>query len=376
MNINAIVLIRCGPSVEAKPGELEKGIKAVWRESVRLKRFGFTATELDRAKNAYMSAVESEVKEKSRTNSGAYVKEYQENFLTGKAAPGIEKEYELIKADMPGITLADVNNLAATYIADNDRDVLILAPEKDKSGLPNEASVNSWLKAVDEKKLTAWKDEASTQPLLSKMPAPGKITSEELNKDLNITTITLSNGAKVLLKPTDFKNDQIVLVVLHRGGTSLSSDADFQSAANANAVVTAGGAGNYNSSLLSKFLQGKQLSIGPYIYERVSGISGSSTVKELETALQLLYARFTEPRKDTAIFKGIISRSKPGFANRANDPNSVFNDTVSAVWGNYNIRRTGPSLQKLEQINLDKAFRFYKERFADASNFTFTLLAV
>jgi zinc protease len=361
-------------SVTAKPGELEKGLKAVWRETERLKRFGFTATELERAKTAYMSDVESELKEKNKTSSSSYVSEYQAYFLKDEAAPGIEKEYQLTKDDLPGISLTDVNDLAKTYITGINRDILILASEKDKNTLPDEAKVNSWLKAVEAEDLSPYHDEVSTKPLLSEIPAPGKIISEKLNKDLNITTITLSNGVKVLLKPTDFKNDQIIFSGFASGGSSLYSDADYQSAANAAGIIAAGGVGNYNTDELSKFLEGKELSVRPFISERFEGVGGGSTPKDLETAMQLIYAYFTEPREDTAIFKGILSRSIAGLANRANDPNSVFNDTVSAIMGSYNVRRTGPSLQKMEQINLDKAYQVYKERFADAGNFTFTFV--
>ena len=361
-------------SVQAKPGELEKGLKAVWRETERLKHFGFTATELERAKTAYMNEMESAVKEKHKTNSGSYVKEYQAYFLTNSAAPGIDKEYQLTKDDLPGITLTDVNNLATSYITSTNRDILILAPEKDKSSLPDETVVNSWLKTVEAEALTPYKDDVSSKPLLSAMPIPGKIQSEEQNREFNITTITLSNGVKVLLKPTDFKNDQIIFSSFASGGTSLYSDADYQSAANAAGVVTAGGVGNYNTGELSKYLEGKQLNVKPYIAERFQGVGGATTPKDLETAMQMIYAYFTEPREDTAIFKGIIARSKAGLANRASDPNSVFSDTVSAVMGNYNIRRTGPTLQKLEAINPDRAYQIYKERFADAGNFTFTFV--
>jgi zinc protease len=361
-------------SVQAKPGELEKGLKAVWRETERLKRFGFTATELERAKTAYLNEMESAVKEKGKTNSINYVKEYQAYFLTNSAAPGIDKEYQLTKDDLPGITLTDVNSLTTSYITNTNRDILILAPERDKNSLPNETVVNSWLKAVDEETLSPYKDEVSNQQLLSAMPIPGKIKSEQQNKVFNITTITLSNGVKVLLKPTDFKNDQIIFSSFAPGGSSLYSDADYQSAANSAGVITAGGVGNYNSDELSKYLEGKELSVKPYIAERFQGISGGSTPKDLEITMQMIYAYFTEPREDTAIFKGIITRSKAGLANRANDPSSVFNDTVSAIMGNNNIRRTGPTLQKLAEIDPDKAYQIYKERFADASNFTFTFV--
>lgn len=361
-------------TVVAKPGELEKGFKAVWRESRRAQLFGFTQTELDRAKQNYLSSMEAAVKEKDKTQSESYVKEYLEYFLHQNAAPGIVKENELVTRFIPGISLQEVNAVSKEYIKDINRDIVIMAPEKDKASLPDEAKALSWIQSVNEEKLEAFKDNVSTLPLLAGIPAGGKIVKEDKDAALGITTLTLSNGVKVLLKKTDFKNNQILFNAFSRGGTSLYSDADFQSATNAAGAVAAGGVGNYNSTQLDKFLTGKQLGVGPYIGERTQGFNGSATPKDLETALQLIYGYFTEPRKDDEIFKGLIANAKSGLANRGDDPNKVFSDTVSAVLSNYNIRRTGPSLEKINQIDLDKALRIYKERFSDASGLTFTFV--
>jgi zinc protease len=361
-------------SVEAKPGELERGFKAIWRETERVKRFGFTPTELERAKDAYLSVVNAALKEKDKTNSESFIKEYQAYFLKSIASPGIVTEAKLTRIAMPTITLSEVNNLTREYVANTNRDILIEAPDKDKSTLPDEATVNNWLNTVDQENLQPYKDEVSSQSLLAIQPISGKITNERLNKALNISTLTLSNGVKVILKPTDFKNDEILFSAFASGGTSLYSDADYQSAANAAAIIPANGAGNYNPDQLDKYLEGKPLSVKPYIGDRYQGISGASNIKDLETALQMVYAYFTEPRKDTAIFKGIIEKSKAALANRSNDPNSVFSDTVSTILGNHNVRRTAPSLRKLEQVDLKKAYKIYKERFADAANFTFTFV--
>jgi len=358
--------------MEAKPGELEKGFKALWRETERVKRFGFTATELERAKSAYLSGMEAALQEKDKTNSETLVKEYQQLFLKGTAAPGIEKEYELTKADLPAITLADVNALTRSYITATNRDILILAPEKDKAGLPDEQTVNSWMNAVAGENLQPYRDQVSTQPLLKTAPQPGKIISEVTDKSIGTTSLTLSNGLKIVLKPTDFKNDEILFTGFAAGGTSLATEAGYQSAAHAASIIAASGAGNYNADQLDKYLEDKQLEVSPYIESRFEGIAGRSTTKDLETALALAYAYMTGPRKDQIIFNGILEQSKAALLHRGDDPKSVFNDTVSAVLGNYSPRKTGPSLQKLAQVNLDSAYAFYQSRFADASGFTFT----
>jgi zinc protease len=361
-------------SVTAKPGEFEKGIKAVWREVERVKLYGFTATEVERAKTAYLNGMETALKEKDKTNSESYVKEYQEYFLKGIAAPGIVKEYELVKEALPQISLKEVNALSGQYITSVDRDIIIIAPEKDKANLPHEITLNRWLKAIEQEQLKPYEDMVSNESLLAYQPVPGKVVKEEKGGQLGLTTLTLSNGIKVILKPTDFKNNEILFSGFGPGGNSLYPDSEFQSAANASALISANGAGNYNPTQLSKYLEGKQLNVQPYISERFNGINGGSTAKDLATALQLVYAKFTEPRKDTAIFQGIIERTKGTLANRGNDPNSVFRDTVNAVLGNHHFRRMPSSLEKLSQISLDRAYTIYQERFADAANFTFTFV--
>jgi len=204
-------------------------------------------------------------------------------------------------------------------------------------------------------------------------PTPGRVTKIQENKALGITTLTLSNGAKVILKPTSFSNNEIMLQGISEGGTSRYPDSDFQSAKIADNIVPNGGVGNYNLTELTKFLQDKHVGVDPFIIERFQGINAQMTSDQVETAMQLVYAYFTEPRKDTAGFISMMQRAKASLANRANNPNQVFHDTLWAATSNYNIRRTGPTMAKYDQVNFDRAFSIYKERFADASGFTFIL---
>lgn len=360
--------------VVAKPGEMERGFKAVLTETERVKRFGFTQTELDRAKESYLSNMESALKEKDKTPSASFVNEYLRHFLEQEASPGIEYEYNLANSLTSGIGLSDVNNLAKRYITDLNRDVVIMGPEKEKANLPDEASVEKWISSVKQSEVTAYVDQVSDKPLMAKKPLAGKVISESKTPEIGVTELKLSNGVKVILKPTDFKNDEIGFTAFSPGGSSLYPDADFQSATYATTLVRNGGVAEFSAVQLPKILSGKKVSVMPYIAERSEGISGSATPKDLETALQLTYLYFTQPRKDEEVFKGFMAQQKGGLANRGNDPASVFADSVSAILGNYNIRRTGPSLEKLNQVNLDRAFEIYKDRFADASDFTFVFV--
>lgn len=360
--------------VVAKPGEMERGFKSVLTETERVKRFGFTQSELERAKESYLVNMESAFKEKDKTPSESLVNEYVRNFLENEASPGIEYEFKLAHKFTPSISLNDVNELAKRYITDVNRDVIIMGPEKDKDSLPDESTIGKWISNVKQEDVSAYVDQVSKKPLLDTVLSGGKIISEKQIPELGITELSLSNGVKVVLKPTDFKNDEISFTAFSPGGTSLYSDEDFQSAAFATSIIRSGGIAEFNSIQLPKLLSGKRVSVSPYISERSEGISGSSNPKDLETALQLTYLYFTHPRKDAETFKGLIAQQKGAIANRENDPNSVFADSVAAILGNYNIRRTGPSLQKINQINLDRAFEIYKDRFSDASDFTFTFV--
>jgi len=360
--------------VVAKPGEMERGFKAILTETERVQRFGFTQTELDRAKQSYLTNMESAFKEKDKTPSESLVNEYLRHFLEQEASPGIEYEYKMANNMTGGISLNDVNNLAKKYITDVNRDVIIMGPEKDKDNLPDEAKVESWISGTKQSNISAYVDQVSDKPLLSAKLSGGKVISESKMPEIGVTEFKLSNGVKVVLKPTDFKNDEISFSAFSAGGSSLYSDADFQSALYATAIIRNGGLGEFNSVQLPKLLSGKKVSVSPYITERFEGISGSTSPKDIETALQLTYLYFTQPRKDAETFKGLIAQQKGGLANRGNDPNSVFADSVAAILGNYNVRRTGPSVEKINQVSLDRAFEIYKDRFADASDFTFVFV--
>jgi len=357
-------------SVNAKPGELEAGFKSAWRVSEQARRHGFTTSEFERAKASYFNQIEAALKEKSKTQSDSYVAEYVQYFLHGTASPGVEAEFNMLKDVLVTLSVNDLNTYIQQVVKGTDRDILITAPETDRAALPSEQVFMGWMKTVENENIAAYNEIASQQDLLTKPPVAGKVIKSQYNKALNVTTITLSNGVKVLLKPTDFKNDQILFSGLSAGGTSLYSNAIFRTADAAN-LIPAFGAGNYDNADLSKYLSGKQFSVRPAISERIQTINGSSSVKDLEDALRLMYAYITQPRKDTVIFKNTIARAKAALVNRQNDPTQVFNDTVNAVLTNYNIRRASQTAEEMDNINLDKAYNIYKERFADASGFTF-----
>ncbi len=357
----------------SKPGGLETAVKAVVAETERARKFGFTQTEFDRAKQDALTQMENAYKERDKTKSVNFVQEYQRNFLQGEAIPGIEYEYNFYKDNIGMITLSQVNALAGKYISDQNRVVLVEAPEKEKDKLPNEKAILDWINTAG-KGATAYVDLVSNKPLLAKEPVAGKIVSEKKDTAISTTTLTLSNGVKVILKPTTFKNDEILITCYHFGGTSLVSDEDFTSANAASDVVGSSGIADFTQIQLDKMLSGKNLHIFPYIGETTQGVTGTSSPKDFETALQLGYLYFTQPRKDPDIWQATISQTKAFLANRSLDPTSVYQDTVASTLSNHNFRRMVPTVDRLNSASLDKAYNFYKDRFADANGFTFTIV--
>jgi zinc protease len=359
--------------VVSKTDGLETAVKAVVAETERARKFGFTLTELERAKQQALVGIQNAYYEKNKTNSVNYVKEYQLNFLKGDAIPGIDFEYNFYVSNISSITLAQMNALAGKFISDQNRTIIVEGPEKDKDKLPDEKAILGWIGSAGNN-LTAYVDNVTSKPLMEKAPEGSKIVSDTTDAAIGTTTLVLGNGLKVILKPTEFKNDQILINGSAFGGTSLASDADYTSASFAGSVIGSSGISEFNQGQLDKMLAGKNVNISPYISEITQGIRGSASPGDFETAMQLIYLYFTKPRKDAEIWQGTIGQTKELLANRSLDPLSVYQDTLSNVLSNNNFRGGATTVERLNNTNLDKAYNFYKDRFADASNFTFVIV--
>lgn len=358
----------------AKPGKFEESFKAVMTEMNRVRQFGFTQTEFDRAIANIQKFNENVYIERDKKPSVSYVKGYLAHFLQDAPALSNEEDYKITKELLPTLTLSEVEAIGNEYYVDLNRDVLIKAPEKGKESLPTEATVASWFEEVAAQKLTAYEDKVSDLPLLSTTPQKGTVVSEKNIEAIAAKEIVLSNGIKVVLKPTTFKNDEILIGAFSPGGTSLYSDADYFSASYAASLVNGSGLGNFNTTELRKYLTGKNVNISPSISERYETISGSTDKEGLKTAFEMIYGYFTAPRIEEDIYQSSINQALSSLDNRENNPSFVFSASVlDALYGG-NIRRVPQSEEGIKQIDKDRALEIYKERFADASDFTFTIV--
>ncbi|MFN4145982.1 MAG: M16 family metallopeptidase [Runella sp.] len=356
----------------AKDGNVEKGLKAVLDEAVRAKKFGFTASELERAKKEFLTNTEKRFKEKDKTKSEEYTYEYMNHFLEGSSSMGIEFYFEFVKSQLDGITLQEVNALSDKFIRTDNRAVIIMASDNDKDKLPSEAQVVEWINNAG-KDVKPYEDKVVDKPLVENLPAAGRTAFRKQIAEIGVTELSLSNGVKVVLKPTDFKNDEILISARSLGGSSLYEDKDYMSASIAANIVSESGIGEFNSPALKKFLTGKVVRITPFIGETEEGFSGSCSPKDLETALQMIYGYFTTPRKDDDIIKGFMASQRSAIQNMKTSPmpEMVFQDSINTILGNYHFRRLPISVERWDMANADRAFEIYKERFADPADFTF-----
>jgi zinc protease len=357
-----------------KEDGIAKGLSALFTETARVASFGFTQTELDRAKQNALRAMERAAAEKDKQPSGPLADEYVRNFTTGEPIPGIAFEQRLYERFVPEVSLAELNTLAKSWMPVDGRIVVVSAPEKAGLALPTPDELGKVIAAAGAAPMTAYEDKVGTAPFFDAAPKAGSIVKTETAPATGITEWTLSNGARVVIKPTDFKEDEVLFRAYSPGGTSLASDANYVPASTAAGVVAAGGLGQLSSVELRKTLAGKIANVTPYIDELFEGLSGGGSPKDLETLFQLIYLRFTEPRPDPAMFNTIVTQSRAVLANQAAQPEYAFFTTLQKIMTMDHPRSQPTTVATLDQMDLDKSLAFYKDRFADASDFTFVFV--
>ena len=350
------------------------GIEAILTEAFRAMQHGFTQTELDRAKKEQLRFIENAYNERDKTESSNYAQELARHFHEGEAAPGIEAEQELFKKWIPEITLDEVNTLIKKIVTKENLVITVSAPEKEGVVVPNEKEILAIFDNVSKLKLEPYIDKVSANPLFDKKVSKGRIVNSEKIESLGLTKLQLSNGVMVYLKPTDFKNDEVLVQAFSPGGNSLAENPDFLSASVAEDLIDQAGISEFDYVTLQKLLTGKIVSISPFIGQRTEGFRGEAAPQDLETLFQLINLYFTAPRKDDEAFKSYMTKLAEQIKNAKLDPRSTFGDTVNYVMNSYHFRSRPWTEELLGEINYEKAFSLYKDRFADASDFTFILV--
>ncbi len=358
-----------------REGDLLKGLRSLLTEVERVKKYGFTSSELERFKKDFLSFYEQAYNERDKSESRSFANEYIRNFLHNEPIPGIEMEFAIAKKYIPEIKKEEINVLSAKFFRPDNRVIIVNSPEKEGITLLTETDILNVVEEVTKTHVSPYVDALSGSSLMEKLPEPGKVTDEKKYEKINVTELTLSNGAKVILKPTDFKNDEILMTAWSEGGSSLYSDKDYMSASNADAVVNECGVGNFSPTDLQKLLAGKTASVRPFIGTLSEGVNGSCVPKDMETMFQLLHLTFTSPNKSKDLFQSYIDKNKALYKNLLSNPNYYFyNESIRVMTQNHPRGGMMPTEEDWDKIDFDRTFEIYKERFANAGDFTFVFV--
>ena len=355
---------------------IERALQTLVGEIERVRRFGFTESELKRQKEEARSNIEKAYNERNKTESRNFAREYVSNYLSEEPIPGIEFERSVYQKYLDGISLAEINAFAGKWISTDGKNcvVIVTAPEKESTKMPTDERIKEIMTKAATLDLKAYVDAVVDQPLITATLPGSKVVKNNRVEEFNITELTLGNGVRIVLKPTDFKNDEILFTSYSWGGWSLYPEKDHWSATYADKVVDESGVGAFNANAMEKLLAGKIVSMTPFISELQQGMNGSCAPKDLETLMQLIYTYFTDPRKDPEAFASVMEKQKGVLKNRNSDPQSVFMDSVVFYMSGSNPRFRPPSAELLNNVDHDRLFSIYKERFSDASGFTFVFV--
>ncbi|TAE18922.1 MAG: insulinase family protein [Bacteroidetes bacterium] len=356
--------------------KIEEALKTLLVENRRVQQHGFQKTELERAIKDVLSRYEKDFNESNKTDSEVWVDKYVYYFLQGSPAMDAGYAYELAKKFLPTVQTEELSTLAKKWITKENRSVIITTIDKPSVKLPTEARVRALLDEVDNMNVSPYEDKVITEPLMAKMPQAGKIVKETpIAKSEGATEFVLSNGATVVIKPTTYKNDEVEMKVYSEGGTSLYPDTDKYNASMIGPAIMAGGIGNFSPTDLQKVLAGKNVFIYTSVGWYEEGMSCNTTLKDFETALQLMHLYFTAPRKDVDLFKAFITKNKASVKNWYAEPQIYFGrETGKIMTQNHPRANAITSEEDYDKVNYDRVLEIYKERFGNASDFVFTFV--
>lgn len=351
-----------------------RGLEAVLTELERAGRHGFTAAELDRAKKEYLRGLEQAYAERDKTESYAFTGEYVGHFLSGEAISGIGYDYARAQAVVPGVTLAGLNAVAKGWLASGAPVILVTTPEKNRAAVPSSEALLGLFAAVKRADIAPYVETVSAEALVPVELAPAAIVRETRDSALGTREWMLANGVRVILKPTDFKDDELLLSAWSPGGLSLAADSLLTSARFASQLVSVSGAGAFSAVDLSKKLAGKAVSVRPFIAGYEQGMSGQASPKDAETLLQLVYLYFTAPRQDSAAIGAWLGNFRSALANRSASPEVAFQDTLTVTLMQHHPWGRPLSSATVDEVRSAAALEFYRRRFANAAGFTFFLV--
>lgn len=365
--------------ISVTPKDISKSAAALQAAFVEVRRaaeFGFTATEYKRYQADYLSALDKQYSNKDKRYSASFYNQCKGNFLENEAMPSIEWNYQIKKQLVPNIPVEAINEAMKEFVPGNDSNMVIINfnPEKDGTVYPTESQLLDAVKNGRAQKIEAYVDNVKNEPLLKTKPKAGTIKKEVKNDKFGYTELTLSNGVTVVLKKTDYKKDQVLLSGEGEGGSSLYGMKDLWNTKAFNQVIGISGLADFSSTELEKALAGKIANANLAMTERKMNIDGSSTPKDVETMLQMVYLYFTAINKDQKAYDNLMSQMEISLKNRDKEPMIALSDSLTGTLYDHNPRVQPMTADKLKDINYDRILEMAKERTASAKGWNFTII--
>jgi len=349
-----------------------RGLQTVLMENQRFLRHGFSPMEFERAKAEVLRQLETAHNDRDKEDSRKYASQYVRHYLTSSPVTGIEYAYRLAKTMINTIEIYEVFELSKQWLTEDNVVIVVTGPQKDEVTYPTPEVLVSAFRESLTADVEPYMEHPGALHLIRLESEGSPVVSETTIKEIGVTEWRLGNGARVILKPTDFKNDEILFSAQSFGGSSLYPDSDYESASNASQIVGESGLGMMSGTDLQKFLMGKVVRLGSSIGDISEGLSGSCSPQDFEVLLQMAYLHFTAPRRDEAAFSSLTTRYKMMFRNMLQNPNYYYMSEVAKLSTNNHPRtKMIPEDEDIDAINLDRALEIYRERFADAGDFTF-----
>ena len=358
--------------VVPKEGQEREAWHYLLTQMEKMRRYGFTNDELERAKTETLAQYEKAYNERSATRNDSYVDEYIGHFLHQGMIPGIEWEYAFVQQIMPAISLEQINQIALQLVTNENIVVNFQVADKPEVQLPTEEQIINGIRGMEHLDIERPVEKEVITELVKKGPKAGKVVKEKYNEALGTTEWTLKNGVRVIFKPTEFKKDEILMEAYAPGGFSLVETADLPSAHLATDAVQMSGIGDFSYTDLQRALTGKVVSAYPSINAYSHSMEGSSCIKDFETLLQLNYLHFTAVRKDEDAFKTLLSFLDQQLTNKEKNPKAIWRDSITMMASNYSDRTVLINRENMEKLNYDRSLQIFQQLFSNPRNFTFT----
>ena len=353
---------------------IDEALTAIVAENKRMQQYGFTASEFERAKADLMKQIENQYDERDKQETSRYFYPILNHFLTNEPLLGIENEYMLLGQIMPMLPVEAINQYAKELIREDNIVITLTAPEKEGEVLPTKEELLALFNKAKEIEVEPYKETVSNEPLIATLPVKGAIESKRHDDTFDATILTLKNGVKVIYKPTNFKDDEILMSAYSFGGYSVMDQSDPYTLQQLNELAGLGGLGNFSAIDLPKVLAGKKVHVSGNVNTFTENVSGSCSVKDLETMMQLIYLSFGTPRSDEEAYQSFITRTKAMLANIESNPDVAFSDNlIFALFDNHPLRKRMKA-EDYDKVDYAKALKLYADRFKDANNFVFTFV--